>query len=306
LDAEGCIYINKNNLNKFYISITQKNHPKILYYIKNYLNFGKIDIEKKYKIYCKNDCLKFIELVKDYLIVKYKQLIYFKDYLLTNNYNIKYEIYNKCNIEKHVSEIYNNINVNNNNKDAFYYKLKIIEIKNKILIDIIENNYILKSIYEEIIYIKKQNKKIINKINDKLILQVKKLIHEGKKNIEIEKLLNIKRHIISRIKNNIIICKNEEKIIKIKITQEEKNINKRKINIEIICKVIDKIIKNKKPFIILNEINNENKCNKLTIDIIKNIKRKIKANIIPFYKIEVNNETYNYYKKIINDYYLKI
>lgn len=107
-DAEGCLYINKNNLNKFYISITQKSHPSILTCIQNYLGFGNIDYtEGKLKIYSKEKCLIFINLIEDNLIVKYNQTKYFKKYLLSNDNDIKYKMYEKCNIEKHCNENFN-------------------------------------------------------------------------------------------------------------------------------------------------------------------------------------------------------
>jgi hypothetical protein len=68
-DAEGCLFINKK-CKKYYISITQSKYPYILYKIKDFLNFGVIDKENKYKIYSKENCLKFIEYTKKYLIVK--------------------------------------------------------------------------------------------------------------------------------------------------------------------------------------------------------------------------------------------
>ena len=60
-------------------------------------------------------------------------------------------------------------------------------------------------------------------------------------------------------------------------------------------------MENKLPSVILNEILEENlndECN-LTIDIVKNIKRKIKDKIIPFYNFEVSEDVYNHYKKLI-------
>jgi hypothetical protein len=107
-DAEGCLYINNNNLKKFYISITQKSYPSVLTCIKNYLGFGNIDYnEGKFKIYSKEKCLLFISLIENNLIVKYNQVKYFKKYLTCNDNNIKHEMYVKCNIEKHSNEHFN-------------------------------------------------------------------------------------------------------------------------------------------------------------------------------------------------------
>ena len=105
-DAEGCFYISSKNLSKMYISITQKNHPEVLVYISNLLGFGAIDCEDKFKIYKKDDCLKFIQLVKPHLIVKYNQANAFETCLTTNDKTIKEEMYAICNREKHEIEVF--------------------------------------------------------------------------------------------------------------------------------------------------------------------------------------------------------
>lgn len=301
-DAEGCFYINKNRISSFRISIAQKSHPEVLECIKQYLGFGNIN-GFSYYIYSKDNCLKFIELVENNLIVKYNQSQYFKQYLLTNDNIIKHEIYTKCNYEKHVNEEFNyDLYFNIINKEKYNHHTTFYKNKKKILFDISNNNLIekLKLVKE------KKNKKIEEKIKrekicDEIIIKVREKINEGKQNVEIENELNLKRHVVSRIKNNIIVLKNETKRENIKKTQEQKNIEKRKININIILKIIDKLIENKLPSTILNEIleeNLNNKCN-LTIDIIKNIKRKIKDKIIPFYNFEVSEDVYDHYKKLI-------
>jgi hypothetical protein len=301
-DSEGCFYINKNRISSFRISIAQKSHPEVLEYVKQYLGFGNIN-GFSYYIYSKDNCLKFIELVENNLIVKYNQSQYFKKYLLTNDYNIKYEMYDKCNYEKHVNEDFNyDLYFNVINKENYNYYTVLHKNKKKILFDISNNNLIekLKLVKEKKNeQIKKKNKR--DKICDEVILKVREKINEGKQNIEIENELNLKRHVVSRIKNNIIVLKNETKRKNIKKTQEQKNIEKRKINIDVILKIIDKIIENKLPSIILNEILEENLNNecKLTIDIVKNIKKKIKDKIIPFYDFEVSEDMYNHYKKLI-------
>lgn len=301
-DAEGCFYINKNKISSFKISITQKSHPEVLEHIKQYLRFGNIN-EFSYCIYSKDNCLKFIELIENNLIVKYNQSQYFKEYLLTNERSVKYNMYNKCNHDKHVNEEFNyNLYSEIMNKENYNYYATLHKNKKQILFDISNNNLIenLKIARE------KKNKEIKkkitrNKICNEVIMKVREKINEGKQNIEIENELNLKRHIISRIKNNIIVVKNEQKRENIKKTQEQKNVEKRKISINIILKIIDKLIENKLPSVILNEILEENlndEC-KLTIDIVKNIKRKIKNKIIPFYNFEVSPDIYHYYKNLI-------
>ena len=61
-----------------------------------------------------------------------------------------------------------------------------------------------------------------------------------------------------------------------------------------------------KPSIILNLLENQRKQNRientLTIDIIKNIKRNIQQNKLPFYPCEMSDKKYNYYKDRITIY----
>lgn len=301
-DAEGCFYINKNKMSSFRISIAQKSHPEVLEYIKQYLGFGYVH-ESSYYIYSKNNCLTFINLVENNLIVKYNQSQYFKNYILTNNYDIKYEMYDKCNYEKHVNEEFNYKSYSNIvDKENYNYHNILYKNKKRILIDILNNKLIKKNKFinnEKNNQIETKNKR--NKIDDEVIIKVREKMNEGKKNVEIENELNLKRHIVSRIRNNIIVLKNETKKENIKKSQEEKNMERRKITVDVILKIIDKLIENKLPSVILKEILKENLNDeyKLTIDIIKNIKRKIKDGIIPFYEFEVPTNVYNNYKKLI-------
>ncbi len=320
-DAEGCFYINKNNFNKFYVSITQKNNPIVLEKITEYLNFGFIDSEKKLKIYKKEDCLKFICLVKNNLIVKFNQAIAFEKYLSTNDFNEKNELYKICNIEKHEIEVFSNLNKNDKGKDGYKKMILLRELKEKICKEIKSNK-----IYEEKSnnmkgklnhnFGKEKNeetkKKMSNSIrdakngiSDENILKVRELISQGKKNIEIQEEMNLPRHTVSRIKNNLIVCRNEDKIIKNKISKEQQNINKRKIFINEILYVIDKTNEGLKPMNILDNLieerNNKNIENTLTIDIVKNVKRNMSQKIMPFYKSEVTQEIYEKYYNLINN-----
>lgn len=65
-------------------------------------------------------------------------------------------------------------------------------------------------------------------------------------------------------------------------------------------------IENKKPMEIFDylveERNNNNITNELTIDIIKNIRRNISNNKIPFYNFELDTIMYNEYTNKINLY----
>ena len=254
-DAEGCIFINKHNL-KYAISIAQKNHPLILHEIVKYFNFGKVE-KYELKIYKKTDCLKFINLVKDNLIVKYNQALAFETFLTTNDKNIKEQMYAICNREKHEIEVFNDLNQNENGKEGF---LKTIQLKkNK---ELLCKEILLKQVYrvksEKMTgegnhnYGKKfteaTKKKMSNSIrdakggvSDETIIKVRDLIKEGHTIVEIQELLNLPKHTISRIKNGEIVCRNEEKKEKQPLTQEEINLSKRKILTDEIIIVIERL-----------------------------------------------------------------
>jgi len=321
-DAEGCFYIDKIITNKFKISLAQKNHPIILEQIKVFLGFGNV-YKEDFVIYNKSDCLKFIALVKNGLIVKYNQAIAFEKYLLTDDITIKQSMYKICNEEKHKIEKFDEINCNEEGKEAFNETVRIREIKDKVCKEIK-----LKKIYREKSekmmgkgnhnFGKRKSEEVRKKmstsiraskngVSDEIIIQVRKLIDEGKLNKEIQELLDLPRHVVTRIKNGGTICRTETKVEKKpSLTKEEQNIKKRKIRLDEILIVIDKTIKNEKPMAILQALDatrlKNNVKNDLTIDIIKNLRRDICHANIPFYKSEVSEEIYERYKELITDY----
>jgi hypothetical protein len=322
-DAEGCLFINNNNLNKFYISISQKNHPIILHEIVKFLGYGKVSTkELKFKIYKKSDCLKFILLIKNHLIVKYNQANAFEIFLTTNDVNIKKEMYTMCNKEKHEIEIFNSLNQNNSGKDMYIEKNNLINIKKQICKEInlkqfykeksdkmngSGNHNFGKSFSDETK--NKMSVSIINAkrlITDETIIEVRELLCKGNKNIDIQKILNLPRHTITRIKNGEIVCKNEEKIEKKPLSQIEVNLSKRKITTDEIIIVIEKINTNWKPMEILDYLikirNTNNVINTLTIDIIKNIKRNLNNDKHVIYESEISKEKYDYYLFLINNF----
>jgi LAGLIDADG endonuclease len=127
-DAEGCIYINKNNYNKFYVKITQKNNPIILHKIKEYFGYGNIYDNNCFKIENKRCCVDFIEKVKPHLIVKYNQANLFIIFANTTEKSIKDLCYHNSNKEKHEVEEFYDINSNNFGKDSY---LNTIDIRSK-------------------------------------------------------------------------------------------------------------------------------------------------------------------------------
>ena len=316
-DAEGCIYIDNKKYTKFYISITQKNHTQILYDIVKFLGFGTIDCEIKFKIYNKTNCLKFIHLVKNYLIVKYNQAVAFETFLETNDTKIKEQIYLICNREKHEIEVFTDLNQNDNGKEGYLETLKLKSLKEQICKEICKkkvykeksekmkgegNHNYGKTFSEET---KKKMSVSIREskggVSDETIIQVRKMIKDGYKNIEIQNLLTLPRHTITRIKNSQIVCKNEEKIDKNTLTQEEVNLSKRKIDADDIIIVIEKFIDKWKPRQILNYFFEQNKTN-ITIDIIKNIKRNLTNNKKIIYESELSQTKYEYYTTLIKQF----
>ena len=326
-DAEGCIYIDNKKMSRFKISITQKTHPQILIEIQKFLGFGKVNSENKYVIYNTSDCLKFLELMKPGIIVKYNQVIAFETFLNTCDQFTKNEMYKICNKEKHQIEHFTNLNQNEEGKDSFHTLIAIqppeeVEIKKEP-----EKISHLEQVYKEKSekmtgsgnhnfgkeFSEEHKKKMSDSIRDakggvtdETILEVRKLINEGKTNIEIQEMLQLSRHNVTRIKCGNIICRTEEKTIKDKTTQEDRNIAKRKIALDEIFIVIDKLIKNEKPTAILDFLNDRRHSyknyNNLTMDVVKNIKRNINQNIMPFYQSEMSTEDYTYYKNAIEEY----
>lgn len=319
-DAEGCLFINKD-LNNISISISQKNHPLILHEIVKFLGFGKVETSNmSFIIYNKSDCLKFIQLVKTHLIVKYNQAIAFETFLQTNDAKIKEQMYSICNEEKHNIEIFTDLNQNDNGKEAYLEKLKLRSIKEQICKEIqIKEVYREKS--EKMMGDKNHNfgktfseetrKKMSNSIreakggvSDDVIIQIRNLIEKGCKNIEIQELLKLPRHTVTKIKNGEIVCRNEIKTDRKSLTQEETNLSKRKIQTDEIIIVIEKLNKKWKPTQILDyliEIRNRNNIpNNLTIDIIKNIKRNLTNGKHVIYESELSKKNYDYYNELVN------
>jgi hypothetical protein len=230
-----------------------------------------------------------------------------------------YTIFNK---EKHEIEIFTYLNQNDNGKERYLETFKIRSIKEQICKEIQ-----LKEVYREKsekmkgegnhnfgkTFSEETKQKMSVSIrhakggvSDEIIINVRKLIEEGRKNTEIQELLNLPKHTISRIKSGLIVCRNEMKENKLEITQEQQNINKRKIQTDEIIIVIEKIIEKWNPTPILDYLidrrNRNNIPNHLTIDIIKNIKRNLVNGKHVIYESELTKVTYEYYRQIINNF----
>ena len=315
-DAEGCLFINKNKFTCFNISIAQKNHPKILYEIVKYLGFGKV-YNFNYQIYKKSDCLKFIQLVKSHLIVKYNQAIAFETFLQTNDNNIKEQMYTICNREKHEIEVFTDLNKNDNGKEGYLDTLRLRNIKEQFCKELHnkqvykdksakmsgEGNHNYGKTFSEETK-KKMSisiRKVKGGVSDEIIIQVRKMISDNYKNIDIQQTLTLPRHTITRIKNGEINCSYEEKKERVSLTQEQINLSKREITSDDIIFVIEKFIEKWKPMQILDYFIEHNK-NNITIDIIKNIKRNLTSGKTVIYTSELSEERYNYYLELLKQF----
>jgi hypothetical protein len=318
-DAEGCIFI-ENNLKKTKITIAQKNHPKILHEISKFLGFGKVDIGE-FKIYKKDDCLKFIQLIIPHLIVKYNQAHAFETFLNTHNISVKETMYKFCNREKHAIELFTDLNQNDKGKEGYLETLRLKRLKEQVCKEI-HNKQVYKDKSEKMTgegnhnygktfseEIKKKMSQSIRDakggVSDEVIIKVRDLLKEGYKNIDIQKSLNLPRHTITRIKNCEIVCRNEAKKEKKSLTQEQVNLSKRKINADDIMFIIEKFIEKWKPTTILNYFIEKNK-NNITIDMIKNIKRNLTNKKTIIYKSELTKERYEYYTNLCKTFTEKI
>jgi hypothetical protein len=320
-DAEGCFYIDKTKISKYKISLTQKIHPQILNEIQRFLGFGKVTFENKYVIYNKENCLQFIELIKNGLIVKYNQAIAFETFLKTTDLYIKEKMYIICNEEKHKTENFLELNKNSIGKDGYLEIVNVKELKQRVcsqinLIGVYKeksdkmkgsgNHNYGKTFSEET---KKKMSKSIrdskNGVSDETILDVRKLLSQGMLNVEIQEKLNLPRHTVTRIKNGHIVCRNEDKIENVPLTKDQINAAKRKIKLDEIFVVIEKYVENKSPSDTLEYLSitrvQKNINNNLTIDIIKNIRKKLSNIQVPFYPFETSTEKYNYYKNMIEN-----
>jgi hypothetical protein len=321
-DAEGCIYIDKKTF-AYNLSISQKNNHVILHSIMKYLGFGVVQYETTFIIHKKENCLYFISLMKSGCIVKYNQLVAFEKLLNTSDKQVKKQMYLITNEEKHKIEIFTELNQNEKGKESYMETVKLNNIK-KNLIRELKTKFIYQEKSEKMKgegnhnFGKKFTQETKQKMSasireakggvcDETICKVKQLLNEGKKNIEIQELLNLPRHTVTRIKNGHLVCVIEIKTDTKKLTQEEININRRKIKLTEILVVINNVVNNIKPGFILNILNEEriknNNKKELTIDIVKNIKREINKNKMPIYEFELTNNEYLYYKGIINQYY---
>ena len=135
-------------------------------------------------------------------------------------------------------------------------------------------------------------------VSDEIILKVRQLIEEGNTNIKIQELLNLPRHTVSRIKNGILSCRDEEKKERTPMTQEESNISKRKIILDEILFIITKVCEGQSGSSILQQIENP----LATIHIVNNIRKSMREGKMPIYESELPVDVYKQYASMAKEY----
>lgn len=320
-DAEGCVYINKTCKSSC-ISLVQKNNIPLIHHIRSYLSYGKVR-NHTYYISSRADCLKFISSIHQHTIVKYNQLVAMQTYLTTDNKIIKEQMYRICNKEKHQTEIFDNLNQTLDNKDGYNFTMHIRHLKHLVCREINrrrvyqeksenmkgENNHNFGKTFSEETR-KKMSTSIRNAkngVSDDTIVKVRQLIRQGLSNKTIEEQLGLARFVVSDIKNNKLVCRNEDKPARVNKSQYELNVSRRKLQPNEILMIIDNVINNEKPASILRKLIEQryikNIPNNLSIDMIKNTKRDIMNNNVPFYVEDFGNDVYMKYKDLINKFY---
>lgn len=312
-DAEGCFNFQGNS---YRIQLSQKSYPSLLAYISTYLGYGRVS-KYNFVIYKISDCIHFIEQVQEHLVVKYNQAIYFKKYLLSKSQSFRNNMIDLCNREKHETEICKNLNVSGKVCTGYQEYSNVLNKMNLVLRDIKK----IKQYKDKSLSMKGNNNH--NHGKKKSISWKKKVIqtHRAKydltdlkiqeirneficdKNVKIQEISNkykLSKTVISNIKNRSLVC-TYEKIVP-KKSKEECNIQKRKVSAQEIMHIIERICDQDKISIILESVRNKFLGSKITIDIVKNIKRQLKKNILPIYSFEIDKDKYNYYLKIINEY----
>jgi hypothetical protein len=316
-DAEGCICIRRRETKyDWFISITQKSYPAVITHLISFLGFGSINEGFRFKIYKTSNCLQFLSIVKPFCIVKLKQIELFEEFLTCNNLNLQKEIFEEISREKHDNETFLKTNTSNEGKEMFFYKQQLKQNFNNVL------SQLVASVIEKPVLKKRKSREAATEetkkkmstairdakggVSDETIFRVRELFASGKSIEEVMDELSLQRFTVSRIKNGDIVCRSETKAKKIS-TAEERNIQKRKIKLDEIMYVVDKTLDDKStPSDILEKIVNKrkryNEENTVTIDIIKNIRRKLTSNELPFYESEVDMSTYNYYFEKLNKF----
>jgi hypothetical protein len=231
-------------------------------------------------------------------------------------------MYDICNKEKHELEEFAELNQNEIGKDGYLESIKIRELK-KLICKEIHNKTMNRNRSEKMKGIRNHNfgktfsdetrqkmslsiRNIKGGVSDEVIQNVRELIKAGHKNVEIQQLLHLPRHTVTRIKNGDLICRTEEKKENKHMTSLEVTLSKRKIATDEIIIVIEKLLQKWKPNQILNYLieqrNINNIPNELTINIIKNIKTKLKNGQPIIYDCELSSDSYLSYLHLVNSY----
>lgn len=343
-DAEGYMYITKLKKNNhysggMYLKLTQKNHPKILYAIRDFMNYGNVSNDIYYYIDTFDLIYDFLNQILPYTIVKYNQILATLTYIESsklmihkkyndNVHQIRDLCYKIINKEKHLSEDDKNIFDFGNQK---FTEKEENEKKQK---EKIHKEYI-KDIYkqksenmkgeknhnygiEKSIEIKHKmsisHKKNKQSISDEIILEIRKDFKNNMKNVDIEKKYNLSRDQVYKIKKGIIGTNEELNSLeyyenvknKKTMTKEEQAISKRKVNVEEIFFILEeylqkksKVSKSDGPKAILEKIIKKREEDKNSSEIKLNSILNVINGKTVIYQYEVTEEKYIYYQELV-------
>ncbi len=342
-DAEGYIYIKKIKENNrysggMYLKITQKNHPEILYAIRDFMNYGNVSDNIYYHIDTFDLINDFLKKILPYTIVKHNQILATLTYIDSSNLMIN-KIYNDnvhqirdlcykiINKEKHLSE---DENITDFGTQKFLEK----EEKEKLDKEEVHKEY-LKEIYKQksenmkgdknhnfgkeksietkhkMTIAHKKNKK---SISDEIILQVREDLEKGLRNVDIEEKYNLSRDQVYKIKKGSI-CTSEEltsieyyENVKNKksMSKEEQSICKRKVNPDEIIFILEEFLKKKSktskddgPKAILEKVNKKREESNNNNKVTLDSIKNVIDNRTVIYQCEVKEEKYTYYQELI-------
>lgn len=283
-----------------YITISEKKDKIILLY---YRRINGV-IETLQVTYSKNDDIKTN-------ILNFKNEVYKKfkyDFAIPENLNdyIKLnDVNDDTNEVINTKEINHTVEVNNNEEVKIINETDNTLDIHKSLIDNcnIDNIYSHEDVKKYKISL--SNSKKFNKLSDDMINEIREHIKNGKKNVEIVNIyknnpdFNITRDVVSNIKRNKLVPKNEKTIEQFINKKEKKSLNmsaitRRKFTPKEILKILELYNNNYKYNDIITELNNSN----ITYDSVKNV-CNFKTKIYP------EEELYDEYIKYVNKIYLK-
>lgn len=343
-DAEGYIYIKKLKSNNHYsggmcMKLTQKNHPEILYAIRDFMNYGDISDNIYYYVDTFELIYDFLNKILPYTIVKHNQILATLTYINSsklmihkkyndNVHQIRDLCYKIINKEKHLSEDYKNIfdfgnqkftekEENEKKEKEEVHKEHIKEIykqKSENMKGEKNHNYGIEKSIEIKHKMAISHKKNKQTISDEIILQVREDLEKGLRNVDIEEKYNLSRDQVYKIKKGSI-CTNEElesveyyENIKNKksMNKEEQAISKRKVTSDEIYFILEEFLKKKSktskddgPNSILHKVNKQREESNNNNKVTLDSIKNVIDNRTAIYECEVSEEKYTYYQELV-------